>query len=81
MAVKKRKTDILRLKYTKKNKKLCINIANSLCENIVFENHMPVAKNAGHGIGVKSMASVVEKYGGVYGFFADGNEFRFQVSM
>ena len=71
----------IKVKIYEKNKKLCINIANSLCENIVFENHMPVAKNAGHGIGVKSMASVVEKYGGVYGFFADGNEFRFQVSM
>ena len=71
----------IKVKIYEKNKKLCINIANSLCENIVFENHMPVAKNAGHGIGVKSMASVVEKYGGVYGFFADGNEFRFQASM
>ena len=59
----------IKVKIYEKNKKLCINIANSLCENIVFENHMPVAKNAGHGIGVKSMASVVEKYGGVYGFF------------
>ena len=46
-----------------------------------FENDIPISKNAGHRIGVKSMASVVEKYGGVYGFFADGKEFRFQASM
>ena len=65
-------------KIYEKNKKLCINIANSLCENIVFENHMPVAKNVGHGIGVKSMASVVEKYGGVYGFLPTETSFVFR---
>lgn len=68
----------IKVKIYEKNKKLCINIANSLCENIVFENHMPVAKNAGHGIGVKSMASVVEKYGGVYGFLPTETSFVFR---
>lgn len=68
----------IKVKIYEKNKKLCINIANSLCENIVFENHMPVAKNAGHRIGVKSMASVMEKYGGVYGFLPTEKNFVFR---
>ena len=34
-----------------------------------------------HGLGTKSMISVVEKYHGVYGFFAEDGKFRFQASL
>ena len=40
-----------------------------------------VSSVSGHGIGVKSMVSVVDRYQGVYGFFAEDGEFRFQASM
>ena len=80
-ACEKIENGYINIKIYEKNKRLCINIANSCYENIDFENDIPISKNAGHRIGVKSMASVVEKYGGVYGFFADGKEFRFQASM
>lgn len=40
-----------------------------------------VSSVSGHGIGVKSMVSVVDRYQGVYGFLAEDGEFRFQASM
>ena len=58
----------------------------------MYEGVVIARKNAGlretftvrrisYGVGVQSMISVVEKYHGVYGFFADHGEFRFQASM
>ncbi len=64
-----------------KNNRLCINIANSYEKEPVFENEVPVSYGKNHGIGVKSMISVVEKYDGVYRFFANDREFKFQASM
>ena len=69
------------LKVYEKNNRICIQIANSYLQNPVFENEIPVSHEPNHGIGVKSMISVVEKYHGVYGFFAEDGEFRFQASL
>lgn len=69
------------LKVYEKNNRICINIANNYIQNPVFENEIPISHEADHGIGVKSMVSVVEKYHGVYGFFAEKGEFRFQASL
>lgn len=69
------------LKVYEKNNRICINIANNYAQNPVFENEIPVSHEANHGIGVRSMISVVEKYHGIYGFFAENGEFRFQTSL
>lgn len=69
------------MKVFEKNNRTCINIANSYIQDPVFENEIPVSHEARHGIGVRSMISVVEKYHGVYGFFAKDGEFRFQASV
>lgn len=71
----------LLLKVYEKNNRICIHIANSYLQNPVFENEVPISHEPNHGIGVKSMISVVEKYHGVYGFFAENDEFRFQASL
>lgn len=71
----------LNLKIYEKNGQLCINMANSCPKEPVFRNGIPISRHKGHGIGVQSMISVIEKYHGVYGFFADHGEFRFQASM
>jgi len=34
----------------------------------VFHHGLPVSKEQGHGFGTKSMAHIVEKYGGVFQF-------------
>lgn len=69
------------LKVYEKNNRICIHIANNYKQNPVFENDVPVSHETNHGIGVRSMISVVEKYHGVYGFFAENGEFRFQASL
>lgn len=69
------------LKVFEKNDRVCINIANNYVQNPVFENEIPTSHEANHGIGVRSMISVVEKYHGVYGFFTENKEFRFQASL
>lgn len=69
------------LKVFEKNDRICINIANNYVQNPVFENEIPTSHEANHGIGVRSMISVVEKYHGVYGFFTENKEFRFQASL
>lgn len=74
-------TRYIRLKIYEKNHQLCINMANSYGKEPVFENDIPVSHRAGHGIGVQSMISVIEKYHGIYGFFASTGEFRFQTTL
>lgn len=69
------------LKVYEKNNRICIHIANNYIQNPVFENEIPISHETNHGIGVRSMISVVEKYHGVYGFFAENGEFRFQASL
>lgn len=69
------------LKIYEKNAQLCVHVSNSYEQPVIFANDIPVSRSISHGIGVQSMVSVVEKYQGVYGFFADHGEFRFQASM
>ena len=71
----------IKLKIYEKSNRLCINMVNTYSMEPVFENKIPVSHKSNHGIGVISMISIIEKYGGVYGFSASNGEFRFQVSM
>ena len=71
----------IHLKIYEKNNLLCINMANSYTKEPVFENNIPIAQHNGHGIGIQSIISVIEKYHGVYGFYVSHGEFRFQASL
>ena len=69
------------LRVYEKSSRLCINMSNACSGLPEFQNGIPVTREKGHGIGVKSMISIVDKYGGVYGFSAGDGEFKFQASM
>lgn len=69
------------LRVYEKNSRLCINMSNTCSGLPEFQNGIPITREKGHGIGVKSMISIIDKYGGVYGFSAGDGEFRFQASM
>ena len=71
----------IKLKIYEKNNLLCINMANGCKKEPVFKDNIPVSRKSGHGIGVQSIISVVEKYHGVYGFYVSHGEFRFQASL
>ena len=74
-------TRYINLKIYEKNNLLCINMANSCKQNPVFKDNIPVSRKNGHGIGVHSIISVIEKYHGIYGFYVSHGEFRFQASL
>ncbi len=69
------------LNLYEKNGHLCINMSNSYHTAPVFKNDIPTATASGHGLGIQSMISVIERYHGIYGFFAENGEFRFQASL
>lgn len=66
--------------YERSNR-LCMELCNGCTGRPVFKNGLPVSQKKGHGIGVKSIVQVVEKYKGVYLFTAKEDEFCFQMSM
>lgn len=71
----------IKLRMYEKSSKLCIDIRNSYAHEPVFEKEVPVSHESGHGIGVKSIVYVAEKYHGVCGFSVKDGVFIFQVSM
>lgn len=72
----------IHIELYEKNNKLCCEIKNSYAIEPHFnENGIPLSNRNHHGIGVKSMVYVVNKYHGVYKFTAKNNEFCFQMCM
>lgn len=72
---------IITVKVFDKNNKLCINITNTYSVEPVFVNNTPVSDKTGHGIGIRSIISVIEKYNGVYDFFTEDGVFYFQACI
>lgn len=72
----------IHIELYEKNNKLCCEIKNSYSIEPHFnENGIPLSNRNNHGIGVKSMVYVVNKYHGVYKFTAKDKEFCFQMCM
>ena len=72
----------IHIELYEKNTKLCCEISNSYAVEPHFnENGIPLSSRNGHGIGVKSMIYVVNKYHGVYKFSAQNGKFLFQMCM
>ncbi|MBR5597372.1 MAG: GHKL domain-containing protein [Lachnospiraceae bacterium] len=72
----------IHIELYEKNQKLCLEIKNSYETEPSFnEKGIPISIRNGHGIGVKSMIYVVEKYEGIYKFSTKDGFFLFQVSM
>lgn len=65
----------------KKNGKLFLQITNSCEENIVFSHGIPVTTNPGHGIGVRSICTIVDHYGGIYTFSVKNGLFILRMSF
>lgn len=72
----------IHIELYEKNNKLCCEIRNSYAIEPHFnENGIPISTRNNHGIGVKSMVYVVNKYHGVYKFSAKDNQFTFQMCI
>ncbi len=66
--------------YEKKGK-FFLQIVNSCDDDIVFDHDLPVAGVSGHGMGVRSICAIVERYGGIYSFSAHDGRFVLRVSL
>lgn len=64
-----------------KNGKLFFQIVNSCNEDIVFEHGIPVTDRVGHGLGVRSICALVERYQGMYQFSVKDDKFILRVSI
>lgn len=64
-----------------KNGKIFLQIINSCDEDIVFDGGMPVTDRPGHGIGVRSICTIVEQYRGMYSFLAENGWFILRISV
>lgn len=71
---------IIRLRMYSRNTKLCIDIRNSYEHEPIFHQGLPVSTEQGHGFGIKSMAHIVEKHGGVFQFLVKDGWFIFQAT-
>lgn len=64
-----------------KNKKLFLQFVNSCDSDITFVQGIPVTSQPGHGIGVRSICALVERYEGIYMFEVVEDRFVLRVSM
>ena len=64
-----------------RNGKLFLQIVNSCDSNVTFVHGIPVTNEVGHGIGVRSICALVERYGGIYTFEAVNDRFVLRVSI
>ncbi len=58
-----------------------LEIINSCHKPVPFANGLPVTHEKGHGLGVRSICAVVEKYGGLYSFEMESGRFILRVSL
>ena len=64
-----------------KNGHLFLQFVNPCPEGIQFENGLPVTHAEGHGIGVRSICAIVEKYKGLSDFSVQDGRFILRVSL
>lgn len=81
MEVKESSSAYIEILAFEKKEKLCLQIRNSCDSQVHFEYGIPVTNRPGHGMGVKSICALVEKYHGLYSFVLEDNSFVFRVSV
>lgn len=64
-----------------KKGEILLQIINSCDADIMFSHGLPVTGEAGHGLGVRSICAIVERYGGIYDFSARDGQFILSVSF
>lgn len=64
-----------------KNNKLFLQFINSCDSKINFVHGIPVTNQPDHGIGVRSICALVERYEGIYTFEVEGEKFILRLSL
>lgn len=77
----KGRAGVVEVSVYEKNGKLFLQMINSCGADIAFDHGIPVTDKAGHGMGVRSICAIVEKYGGIYTFSAGEGQFILRISI
>ncbi len=73
---------MIEIEFFERDGKLFIQVANPCDEKKVrFIKGIPVSEKPGHGIGVQSICTIVEQYGGLISFSLDKGMFVLRVSL
>lgn len=64
-----------------KSGKFFLQVANTCPPGVTFEKGLPVTREPGHGIGVRSICSIAERYNGMYSFSEKDGRFVLRVSL
>ena len=75
------KESFIKVSAFEKNNKLFFEIVNSCDSNVTLVQGIPITDRPGHGIGVRSICALVERYEGIYTFEAVKNKFVLRISM
>ena len=58
-----------------------LQLANACSTPVLFEDGVPVTRESGHGLGMRSICAIVEKYGGIYSFTQKQEQFILRISI
>lgn len=61
--------------------KFFLQIINSCDDKVTFAHGIPVTNTLGHGMGMRSICVIVERYGGIYAFLEEEDRFVLRVSL
>lgn len=64
-----------------KKGQVILQVVNSCGEDLMFDHGIPVTGEAGHGLGVRSICAIAERYGGIYDFSVKDGRFILRVSF
>lgn len=64
-----------------KGKKLFLQITNSCLPDVQFREGVPVTDRTGHGLGVRSICAISERYSGLTSFAAKDGQFTLRVML
>ena len=64
-----------------KSGKFFLQVTNTCPPGVTFEKGLPVTREPGHGIGVRGICSIAERYNGMYSFSEKDGRFVLRVSL
>lgn len=75
------KTCTIDVQLYERNGKFFLQVTNPCEKPVRFEKGIPVSDREGHGIGVKSICAIVERYNGIYNFLVEKGNFVLRLSL
>lgn len=75
----KQREGMIKVSMYEKKGRLFLEVINSCDEDIIFHDGIPVTDIQGHGIGIRSICTIVEQFGGIYSFSAEGGQFILRI--